>query len=247
MLYKLVLFLFLFTSTGLLSGFKSVINEPPEDLATLKIKKSPDFKITGDGRADNWMRTEWINLPQRRFSNQGQPQTTKAKILYSEKGIYFLFHCTDKKITSSMNADFMDLWKEDVVEVFLWPDENDPEYFEYEISPLNFELPILISNENGDLVRWMPFHYDEDRKTIHATGVQGGEKVNGAAISGWTAEFFIPYKLLRPLKNICPSSGTKWRANLYRVDYDDGTSSWSWQLTEKSFHDYKKFGYFVFE
>ena len=37
----------------------------------------------------------------------------------------------------------MDLWNEDVFEVFLWTDERYPVYLEYEISPLNHELPIL--------------------------------------------------------------------------------------------------------
>jgi hypothetical protein len=150
-----------------------------------------------------------------------------------------------------MNSDFMDLWKEDVVEVFLWTDEISPVYFEYEISPLNYELPILISNftsnQKEDLVRWQPFHYDPDRKTRHATAVEGGEKKSNAKITGWTAEVFIPYKLLRPLKNISPKAGTKWRTNLYRMDYDNKRASWSWQLTSKSFHEYQNFGILVFD
>lgn len=210
------------------------------------VKKSNDFTITGSGSARNWEVTDWNTIPLR--SGTDETLTTMAKILYSDAGIYFLFDCKDSKLTASMNADFMDLWKEDVVEVFLWPDQNSPVYFEYEISPLNYELPILISNENFDLVRWMPFHYDADRKTIHATVVTGGEKKSYSAITGWTAEFFIPFKLLRPLKNIAPVSGTKWRGNMYRVDYDDNKrNSWSWQLTQKSFHDYPRFGTFIFD
>lgn len=209
------------------------------------IKKTGDFTVTGDGSSQNWNVTSWIPIPIRSGSGV---LTTNAKILYSSTGIYFLFDCKDKKITAAMNADFLDLWKEDVVEVFLWPDENLTAYFEYEISPLNYELPILISNENGDLVRWMPFHYDSDRKTSHATKIQGGEKKSNAAIKGWTAEFFIPFKLLRPLKNILPVSGTNWRGNMYRVDYDDNNrTSWAWQVPSKSFHDYGKFGIFKFE
>ena len=154
------------------------------------VKKSDDFTITGDGRAKNWDVAEWIIIPLR--SGPGEKFTTKAKVLYSGSGMYFLFDCPDKKITSTMNADFMDLWTEDVVEVFLWTDESSPAYFEYEISPLNYELPILISNDNGDLVRWMPFHYDADRKTRHATTVRGGEKMSNASITAWTTEFFIP-------------------------------------------------------
>lgn len=213
---------------------------------SLKVKQSSDFMITGDGSAENWNSTEWLEIPQR--ASSGEFLTTKVKALYSETGIYFLFNCQDKKLTSTMKADFMDLWKEDVVEVFLWTDETSPVYFEYEISPLNYELPILVSNENGDLVRWQPFHYDADRKTRHATAIQGGEKVSNASVTNWTAEFFIPFKLLRPLHNISPKRGAKWRANFYRVDYDDNaTAIWSWQLTTKTFHDYEKFGSLLFE
>jgi hypothetical protein len=150
-----------------------------------------------------------------------------------------------------MNSNFMDLWTEDVVEVFLWTEESAPVYCEYEMSPLNFELPILVSNftsnQREDIVRWQPFHYDRDRQTHHATDIQGGEKRSNAIITGWTAEFFIPYKLLRPLNNIIPKSGTKWRINLYRMDYDNKRTSWSWQLTGRSFHDYKRFGNLLFE
>ncbi|BBE20204.1 hypothetical protein AQPE_4395 [Aquipluma nitroreducens] len=232
----------------LLVGIKSFNLElfaRADDSKALIVRKCPDFKVTGDGSAENWALAEWMVLPQRILS--GEPLTTKVKVLYSKTGIYFLFNCRDKKLTSTMNADFMDLWKEDVVEIFLWTDDQTPVYFEYEISPLNYELPILISNEKGDLVRWMPFHYDSDRKTRHATTVQGGEMRSNAAITGWTAEFFIPYKLLRPLNNSLPKPDTRWRANFYRIDYDSGISEWSWQLTSKTFHDFEKFGFLVFE
>jgi|OpeIllAssembly_1097287.scaffolds.fasta_scaffold443628_1 hypothetical protein len=220
-----------------------ITKQNPQELV---IKKSSDFTVTGDGSAKNWDITDWIVIPAR--SGSELTWTTKVKVLYSGTGIYFLFDCQDKKLTAAMDADFLDLWKEDVVEVFLWTDESTPAYFEYEISPLNYELPILISNENGDLVRWMPFHYDADRKTSHATIIKGGEKKSNAVISGWTTEFFIPFKLLRPLNNIIPASGTKWRANMYRVDYDDNNrTSWAWQLTSKTFHDYEKFGTIIFE
>jgi hypothetical protein len=211
----------------------------------ITIKRTTDFQVTGDGTAKEWKNTDWIQLPSR---SEGEERMTKVKILYSPSGIYFLFYCQDEILSATMDADFLDLWKEDVVEVFLWPDERKPAYFEYEISPLGYELPLLISNENGDLTRWMPFHYDPDRKTRKGTSVEGGEKRSLSEISSWTAEFFIPFKLMRPLDNHIPEPGTKWRGNLYRVDYDHGKSSrWSWQLTSRSFHDIDKFGYFTFE
>lgn len=212
---------------------------------TVAIKKSGDFEVTGDGSNAAWEKTNWIDLPQRR------PETKiyeiKAKTLYSETGIYFLFDCEDKKLVSTITADNEDLWHEDVVEIFLWTDETFPVYFEYELSPMNYELPILVPNNEGHFLGWLPWHYEGERKTRHATSVRGGEKKSGAKVSAWMAEIFIPYALLTPLPNVPPKSGTTWRANLYRIDHDQGTTTFSWQKTGKSFHDYKKFGTFVFE
>ena len=70
----------------------------------------------------------------------------------------------------------------------------------------------------------------------------------GGTITGWKAEVFLPYSLLVPLRNVPPGFGTRWRANFYRVDYDDGkTSQWNWARVGPSFHEFTKFGTLVFE
>lgn len=217
-----------------------------ERSSVIFVQKTDDFMVTGDGSNHNWSLTEWVTIPQRR--TEKKIYSTKAKVLYSETGIYFLFYCEDKMLTATMDADFMDLWKEDVVEIFLMPDEHTPVYFEYEISPLNYELPILIVNDTGNLLRWMPFHYDSDRRTSHTTSVAGGNKKSNASVSSWTAAFFIPYTLLKPITDERPKPGTRWKANLCRIDYDDSNKFiWSWQLTNKTFHDYRSFGTLIFK
>lgn len=217
--------------------------------ATLTIKHTDDFTLTGNGSAKNWKLTEWVDIPHLKTANNNNSHSTKVKILYSDTGLYFLFDCEDEVLSATMNYDFMELWHEDVVEVFLWPNENEPVYFEYELSPLNYELPILVSNNNGKQSHWIPFDYSykKGRKTRHMTSVEDGKKESDASISKWKAEFFIPFELLRPLKNIFPKSGTKWRANMYRMDYDKGQASWAWQPITENFHQYEKFGTFIFE
>lgn len=227
------------------TGSQPVFGQSGKD-AILKVKKTQDFTLTGNGGGDNWLKTKWIDIPQRNDTGS-ESLSTKIKILYSDTGLYFLFACEDQILNATMNADFMKLWNEDVVEVFLWPDVNSPVYFEYELSPLNYELPILVSNNQGDLVRWMPYMYESDRQARHKTYVEGGEKKSGASITKWMAEFFIPFKLLRPLNNIQPTSGTRWRANFYRVDYDGGGTRYTWQPVSETFHQYKKFGTILFD
>ncbi len=212
---------------------------------SLTVKKCNDFAVTGDGSSAEWNSTSWVNIA---IQGSGPASyATKAKVLYSGTGIYFLFNCEDKKLTATLQADFLDLFNEDVVEVFLWPDESFPVYFEYELSPLNYELPIIVPNYKGSFFGWRPWHYEGEKMTRHATSTTGGEKVSGGSVSSWTAEFFIPYKLLAPLNNVPPVSGAKWRANMYRIDYDNGTTHFAWKKINKSFHEFNKFGTFIFE
>lgn len=201
----------------------------------MKVKSTKDFEIRGDSTGVPWKQATWVILPQRGGDTKYQ---TRLKLLYSSTGVYCLFYCEDEKITSTLKEDFSDLYLEDVVEAFFWTDEKTPLYFEYELSPNNFELPILIPNHDGDFLGWLPWHYEGDRKTRHATTVTA---------KSWTAEFFIPYKLLKPLAQVPPVKGTRWRCNFYRLDYDRGISKWSWQLTNGNFHEFEKFGTVIFD
>jgi hypothetical protein len=226
----------LFTILGLflMSLVSRAQQENKEDV--LPIKSSENFDISGDGKAAEWNATEWVTLEKRKGVSTYH---TRAKLLYSKTGIYGLFSCEDKKITATLKEDFSNLWTEDVIEIFFWPDESVALYFEYELSPLNHELAILVPNMDGDFLGWRPWRYEGTRRARHATKIVMDESGD---TKEWLAEFFIPYSLLKPLRNVPPKKGTEWRMNMYRIDYDQEQSSWSWKPVEKSFHDYKKFG-----
>ena len=212
----------------------------------LRIQQTEDFAISGADEAPAWEKTDWEPLNLR--SNDGHQYKTSVKMLYSATGLYVLMEAEDDKITATMKEDFLNLWEEDVFEFFLWPDEQYPVYFEYEISPLGFELPIIIPNFGGKFLGWRPWHYEGKRKTQKATTVTGGPKQSGAKVTGWKAEVFVPYDLLEPLQNVPPKPGTRWRANFYRVDYDQGkTTSWDWAPVGSSFHEFEKYGTLIFE
>jgi hypothetical protein len=221
------------------------VRAQPEEPPHLSVKPVPDFEITGVGDHASWRQPEWTALRPRQSG--GEPYESRFKVLYSNTGLYVLMDGADRTLTATMNEDFMDLWKEDVFEVFLWTDERFPVYFEYEISPLDRELPILIPNFGGKFLGWRPWRYEGERRTRKATSIIGGPKRSQASIQGWRAEFFIPYALLTPLQNVPPRPGTAWRANFYRMDYDTGKAAqWEWARVGNGFHEYQKFGQLVF-
>jgi hypothetical protein len=204
--------------------------------SSVRIKSTNEFEVKADSNLHEWKIASWLTLPQREGAKN---YSTKIKILYSVSGIYCLFFCEDQRITSSIKKDFADLYKEDVVEAFFWTDKTFPVYFEYELSPFNYELPIMVPNNKGKFFGWLPWHYEGNRKTKHDVVIQPN--------NSWTASFFIPYVLLAPLGNVPPVKGSSWRCNFYRIDYDDNNSEWSWQPTKTNFHDYQRFGTVVFD
>lgn len=164
--------------------------------------------------------------------------------MYSGKGLYFLFANEDNEITATKTKDFDSLWIEDVAEVFLWPDTTVTTYLEYEISPLNRELVLLVTNIKGKFSGWIPWGYSGKKKVEHCTNIIK----TGSGTKAWHAAFFIPYRLMYPLVQHPPVKGTVWRGNFYRSDRDAGkTVEWSWNKTVRSFHEYNAFGKLVFE
>jgi predicted TIM-barrel fold metal-dependent hydrolase len=213
---------------------------PPE----YKVKAIEDFELSGKGDSPQWDQAEWANLtPQ----GQAEAYASRFKATYSKKGIYVLFEGEDARVSATMEDDNLDLWREDCFELFLMPDESKATYFEYEISPLGKELPLLIVNyakKDG----WLPWHYEGSRRVKKMVGGKGGELKSKAAIEGWQAEVFVPFELLEGLGPMPPRKGSVWKANFYRMDYDAGQGQgWNWALVGGSFHEYQKFGKLVFE
>lgn len=213
---------------------------------SIEANKIIDFDITGDGLSEHWKTADWIKIEQR--AHLDLAMETKVKVLYSETGIYFLFYSEDRKLDASFEANGVHLWTEDVIEVFLWPDTDKEVYFEYELSPLNFDLPLMVMNFNGKPHRWQAWYHEDDREIQHKTAVGGGVKKSGASIESWTAEFYIPYSLLLPMGQVPPVADTQWRVNFTRMDYlDKKEIYWSWQDLPGSFHEINRFGTMIFK
>ena len=223
----------------------------PDDIhkimdSKIEIAKCQDFDLTGQGVDQSWDLAEWTEM--NILDDTEIKFKTKFKILYSENGIYVLAKCEDNIITTEYTKDQGDIWNGDVFEVFLQTDISSPLYFEYEINPLNVELAILVPNNEGTFFGWSPWHYEGERKIKKAVFIHDGIAKSGAKIKGWTAEMFFPFSLFRGLKNVPPESGTEWRGNFYRMDYDTGSQiKWSWQTIGNSFHEYEKFGSLIFK
>ncbi len=207
-----------------------------------KLAMVADFELSGDGTQPAWQAVPW--LPLARVGDGPLSYRTRAKMAASATGLYFLVDCDDRTLTCSLDQDYAALYNEDVVEIFLQPDPSQPLYLEYEISPLGYELLILVPNHGGKFHGWRPWMDGNQPAVRKATAVRGGAKAAGAAVSGWSAEVFIPFARFVGFGNCPPAAGAEWRANVYRIDYDQhARTQWAWcPATGGNFHDYANFG-----
>jgi hypothetical protein len=219
-------------------------------LAQADVCLVPDFELRGDGSSNTWERALW--LPLSPIPEPGQPAVasrsgrydTMLKCLYSSTGLYLLFSCGDGWLSTSMTRDGDDLWKGDAVEVFLWPDESRPLYFQYDLSPLGPELVLLVPGHGGGGgIGWSPWRYEGPRRVRSMTRVNGGPRQPHAKVTDWSTEIFIPFALLDGVVER-PTAGRTWRANFYRVDHDAGVPQhWAWcERTGKATHAIHKYG-----
>ena len=229
---------FLFYSSSLSANIiypKFVATDTP-----LIVHKCNDFTVTGKGDNAEWQKAPWTLL--NKIDKDGKEYESKFKIMYSLTGLYVLFSGEDDKITSTYTKDFDNLFNADVFEVFFHPDDSEPIYLEYEISPLDKELVLLILNRNKHFGGWIPWHYEGKNKIAKNVNIVGGDMQPDALIKSWTAEIFFPYSLLNILLNVPPVSGTRWHANFCRLDYDSGNMiKWAWSPVLRSFHEYKTY------
>lgn len=216
-------------------------------LPVLEVHRTRDFDVTGLGDAPAWRKVKPVPLVCRERLKRGEECDTYFKALWSTRGIYFYIDCTDDRISATRLPDFGPLYTQDVAEVFLWPAESLPMYFEYNISPFGSELPILCPHVGRDYMPWAAWHYEGKRRVIKAVNVRGGNPEPGAPITGWSAEFFIPSALLYPLPNRKITRGVEWRVNVYRIDYDRKPARhFAWKDVGPSFHNHHLFPTMLF-
>ncbi|WP_300604023.1 carbohydrate-binding family 9-like protein [Niabella sp.] len=239
-------FIFLIIQLAAMPGFAGAGRAlfPGPDTA-LVVHPCKDFRITGKGRNAQWKKAPWVDL--QKLDTAGTAYKSRFKILYSVTGVYVLFDGADARVSSSFKKDFEKLFLGDVFEVFFHPEPSLPAYFEYEVSPLDKELVLLLGRQNGRMAAQPPPLYEGRKKVQKAVHITGGEMQPGAAIQSWTAELFFPYELLSTFQNMPPAKGTQWRANFCRLDYDSGAMvKWAWAPVQESFHELHRYYTLVF-
>src|SRR5881409_2815014 len=234
-------------SLGFVVAAAILLNRPgytqPARVPTYEVLRSATpLMIDGKLDEDAWRKTPAVGDFVNNLDGSASTYRTEAKVLYDDKFLYFGFRCADPNIWATMKKRDEHLWEEEVVEVFLQADPNQPSYIELEVNPLGAMLDIYLLDVRK------PLHYESWNSEKLQWSVQVFGTVDGkGGDREWTCEIALPLEDVVTAPHLPPQPGDRWRLNLYRGDKLPAPAELAWSPTLKSdFHVPSRFGEIVF-
>jgi hypothetical protein len=213
--------------------------------ATFSIRRgSPPRELTADPRDGVWRQARSTTIVRDCSRMLDYPDLlTEIRGFWTDTDLYFLFVCPYRALNvflpAANGSARHGLWDRDVVEMFLGDDwDNIRHYREFEIAPTGDWIDLAIDFDRPDANRGWRSQWQTSARIDEPAKL-------------WYAACRIP---LRSISDKRVEPGTRWRANLYRIDGEGPDSKrrfMCWQPTcvvgRDPNHVPEHFGTLVFE
>ena len=160
--------------------------------------------------------------------------STAVRVGVRDGALLVRFDGRDREVVATLTRRDDPLWKEDVFEVFLSPEDPPAVYYEFEVNPLGALFDARVESPDGRR---------ETMKVDVSWNCPGFSARVRRKEGLWSAVLRIP---LAPME---PGGALAWRANFYRIDRGepDEYSAWSPTFSDPpDFHRPDKFGFLEF-
>jgi len=218
---------------------QTTVKSTEATLPKLEVSKtSSPIKIDGKLDEPAWVAAQEVKLVDPVNGAQVTP-VTSMKVLWDEQNLYVAFESEDDNLMCTYTRRDDPLYDQDAVEVFLDPDGDKKNYYEFEVCPSNQVFDSFLAEYRRNKNDW-------------TSGMKSAVVIDGTLNNSedtdkkWTAEIAIP------VKDIGVSSikeGDKWKANFFRLDTAKaGRKSYSWSPPRNNdFHNLERFGEIIFK
>ena len=179
--------------------------------------------VTIDGRLEDsaWKSASWTDYfvdiegaarPRPRFR-------TRAKMLWDDRYFYVAAEMVEPHVWGTLTNHDAVIFHDPDFEVFIDPDGDGHDYYEFEMNALNTGWDLLLKKpyKNGGpaLNEW------EIPGLKTAVSIKGTLNDPADRDRGWSIEIAFPWKVLREFANrpAPPNEGDQWRVNFSRVEW----------------------------
>jgi hypothetical protein len=204
--YAILSFLSGLAMLGQTTPVPCVVSQPTASFSVAHVKSAKDLNT--DPRSPAWKKAKaaWMTKDCSRTIDYPDLKT-EIRGFWTDTDLYLLFVCSYRSLNLFLPADNSKerrgLWDKDVVEMFFGDDwDNIRHYREFEIAPTADWIDLAIDLDHPRAGRGWKSGWRTTARIDEAT-------------KKWYAACKIPLKSISE-KEIKP--GTRWRANLYRID-----------------------------
>ena len=144
---------------------------------------------------------------------------TRAKMLWDQHYFYIGAELEEPQVWATLTNHDAIIFHDPDFEVFIDPDGDSHNYYEFEINALNTGWDLLLKKPYKDGGPALNSWEIPGLKT--ATHVEGTLNFSGDRDRGWTVELAFPWKALREFagRPAPPRAGDQWRINFSRVEW----------------------------
>jgi hypothetical protein len=176
-----------------------------------------------DGRLDDpaWSRASWTD-DFVDIEGPARPRPalrTRARMLWDDRYLYVGAEIEEPHVWATLTEHDSVIFRDDDFEVFIDPDGDGHEYYEFEINALGTGWDLLLPRPYKDggraVDRW---EIPGLKSAVHVEGTINDSRDTDR---GWTVELAFPWAVLGELarRPAPPSDGDQWRVNFSRVDW----------------------------
>lgn len=159
------------------------------------------------------------------------PFETNVKMLWNDEYFYFGAYLEEPHIWGKLTKRDAVIFYDNDFEIFLDPDGDTHNYYEFEMNALNTVWDLLLLR---------PYREDGQPKVLDSWDIQGLQTavhINGTLNnptdidSFWTVEIAIPWSVIEEMtpNNQHPKEGVQWRLNFSRVNWHMDTSNGNYE------------------
>jgi hypothetical protein len=177
-----------------------------------------------DGRLDDpaWSEAVWTDdfVDIEGDVRPRPPLRTRVKMLWDDEYLYVGAELVEPHVWATLTQHDSVIFKDHDFEVFIDPNGDSHEYYEYEVNALGTDWDLLL-----------PWPYKDGGRALNSWEIAGLQKavhVDGTLNDptdtdrGWSVELAFPWRVLGQLAR-CPApphEGDQWRVNFSRVEWD---------------------------
>ncbi len=182
-----------------------------------------DTVLTVDGVLDEpaWVAADWTNdFVDIEGDIKPTPRhRTRAKMLWDETYFYFGAVLEEPHIWATLTARDAVIFQDNDFEIFIDPDGDTHEYYEFEINAFGTEWDLFLSRPYRDGGR--AINAWDIQGLLTAIGVEGTMNQSHDIDERWSVEIAMPWSVLKEAarRPAPPEPGDQWRVNFSRVEW----------------------------